>query len=328
MNKPYSKEDYYKKLEELNFGSRSMLGKIQKMFSDMCRKATVKYYVGTNNENSTGDYINNTKNCFTCFEIDNAEDVAYSMNLDDVKSSMDYSYWGANAERMYECQACGYELFNLKFCGLCWEDCSDLQYCDQCFASKNCFGCVGLKKAKYCILNQQYTQEEYEDFVPRIIAHMGKTGEYGEFFPTSHSTFAYNESLAYEHLPLSKEEVLQRGWQWIERSQEYKYQGPKVIVLDSIQEVSNEITKQILTCENCNRNYKIIAQEFKFYQEQGLPVPVLCSDCRHRARIALKNPRKLWNRNCMKCGTAIQTSYAPERKEIVYCEKCYQEAVY
>jgi len=42
----------------------------------------------------------------------------------------------------------------------------------------------------------------------------------------------------------------------------------------------------------------------------------------------LRNPRRLFNRKCMKCDKQIQTSYAPEKPEIVYCEECYVEEVY
>jgi len=31
---------------------------------------------------------------------------------------------------------------------------------------------------KYCILNKQYSKEEYEELVPKIIEHMQKTGEW------------------------------------------------------------------------------------------------------------------------------------------------------
>jgi hypothetical protein len=29
-----------------------------------------------------------------------------------------------------------------------------------------------------------------------------------------------------------------------------------------------------------------------------------------------------------KCNVEFETSYAPDRSEIVYCEKCYQQEVY
>ena len=36
---------------------------------------------------------------------------------------------------------------------------------------------------------------------------MKKRGEYGEFFPASMSPFGYNETVAHEYFPLSKEEI-------------------------------------------------------------------------------------------------------------------------
>lgn len=44
--------------------------------------------------------------------------------------------------------------------------------------------------------------------------------------------------------------------------------------------------------------------------------------------MALRNPRKLWKRQCGKCGKEIQTTYSPERPETVYCEGCYLSVVY
>ena len=81
-------------------------------------------------------------------------------------------------------------------------------YCISCFGSHDCFGCVGLRNKSYCILNTQYTKEEYEELVPRIIIHMMKNGEWGEFFPSSMSPFGYNETVATEYFPREKEEAL------------------------------------------------------------------------------------------------------------------------
>ena len=64
---------------------------------------------------------------------------------------------------------------------VCMLDTDDVDYglyTRECFACKYCFGCVGLRNKSYCILNKQYTKEEYETLVPRIIAHMRETGEW------------------------------------------------------------------------------------------------------------------------------------------------------
>lgn len=328
FNKRYTKEEYFKKLKQYDLGSREVVKNLKKQFKEMCENSIVKYYVGTANENSTGNYLNNTKNCETSFELMNAEDAIYCTNLNKVKNVMDYSHWGENAELMYECQACGYDVYNMKFCNLCWSNCNNLEYCDNCFSSQYCFGCVGLKKASYCIFNKQYSKEEYEELVPQIKEHMKKTGEYGKFFPEVYSPFAYNESLANEYLPLKKEEVLGRGWQWLDRNHEYDYQGPALELSDNIQDIPVNITEKILTCAATRNLYKIIPQELKFYREQNLPIPDKCPDQRHLERLALRNPQRLWDRNCAQCNKMIRTTYAAGGPEKVYCEECYLKEVY
>jgi hypothetical protein len=61
----------------------------------------------------------------------------------------------------------------------------------------------------------------------------------------------------------------------------------------------------------------------------NIPLPRYCPNCRHHERLKNRNPLKLYKRTCMKegCDVEFETTYAPERKEIVYCEKCYQNEV-
>ena len=98
----------------------------------------------------------------------------------------------------------------------------------------------------------------------------------------------------------------------------------------TIEEVNEDILKEILVCEDCNKNFRITKSELDFYKRMGLPLPRRDFECRHKLRMSKRNPRKLWHRKCMKegCGNEFETSYAPERKEIVYCEECYQRTVY
>jgi CxxC-x17-CxxC domain-containing protein len=74
--------------------------------------------------------------------------------------------------------------------------------------------------------------------------------------------------------------------------------------------------------------FRIIPQELDFYRKHNLPIPRRHPNQRHLDRMSLRNPRKLYTRKCDKCGKEIQTTYAPERTEIVYCEECYNKEVY
>ncbi|MFH0838253.1 MAG: hypothetical protein V1880_03230 [Patescibacteria group bacterium] len=197
---------------------------------------------------------------------------------------------------------------------------------------------MGLNKKKYCILNKQYKKEEYEALVPKIIEHMKQAAEYGGFFPASLSPFGYNDSMAQEYFPLTKERALEKGFLWNDYVRP-KTQGVKNIsasrLPDTVVETPDDILNWAIECEGrlrdrqaCGNSFKLIPQELKFYRTHNLPVPHLCPDCRHYARKAKINPRVLFDRQCAKCGLAIKTTYSPDRPEIVYCEQCYLKEVY
>ncbi|MFT7184120.1 MAG: hypothetical protein ACI9QC_000451 [Oceanicoccus sp.] len=324
FNQPVSKEEFIAYKKKLNLGSWSHFQAAVKSFEEFKAKSFVKFMYGTSNEKVTGNYNSNDRNCSDIYESIDCEDVRYANNLKvQVKDCMDYSYWGNNASLIYECHACGHDVYNLRFSSLCWSGCSNLTYCNHVFSSQDCFGSVGLKKAKFCILNKQYTEEEYNELVPKIIDHMKKTGEWGEFFPTALSPFAYNETLAQEHLVLSKEEALARGYEWQDPDGNNNYQGPQLSLADHISNVEDDITSKIFTCEATGDLYKIIPQELKFLRKMNLPLPRRSPDQRHFDRLKRRNPRQLWERNCTDCKLEIQTTYAPERPETVLCEKCY-----
>ena len=160
---------------------------------------------------------------------------------------------------------------------------------------------------------------------------MKSTGEWGEFFPSSISPFGYNETAAIEYFPLSREEALKDGWfLW----SDYEPPFPKVEKVipasklpDSIEDVPDDILNWAIECEVTGKPFRIIKQELEFYRKHGLPIPRRHPDQRHLDRMALRNPRKLFERACDKCGTPMITTYAPDRKESVYCEECYRKEV-
>lgn len=326
FNQPYSKDEYVKKMAQFDFTQQDQISTVKKMLGALVQKHPHRYMHSTNIENCTGDYLYNCQNVQDSFDIKNSQDIKFAFTMQNSKDCYDMTFNGVSAEQSYECLSV--EGYKLRFCHLCLNQSSSLTYCDSCFGCQDCFGCVGLKKQKYCILNKQYSKDEYEKLTKKIIEHMKATGEWGEFFSVKLSPFAYNETMAQEYFPLSIDQAATFGMNWKEEDLSSRYQGTAVFVPGNIEEVPDSITKEILTCENCSKNYKIIPQELRFYRDMKLPIPRTCFECRHNTRMALRNPRKLWDRTCMKCTAPIKTSYAPDRKELVYCEKCYQETVY
>jgi len=232
-----------------------------------------------------------------------------------------------NTELVYNSINTAIKSYNCLGCRRCWTV-SDSFYCVNCDNAKNNFGCVSLKKKSFCVLNKQYEEGEYKKLVERIITDMKTRGEWGEFMPPEFSPFGYNESAAAGHFPLTEAEVKAKGWPWQEKMPGTFGQETIKEVADDIKEVKDEITKEVLACQRCGKNYKFINQEFNFYQKQNLPLPLFCPDCRHSARISQRGPRHLWPRNCEKCNREVRSVYAPDRPERVYCEECYQKEIY
>lgn len=329
FNRQLTKAEYEKEKEKYLDGSAATARKNAEEFEKFDLKLPKKYAHTVNAENCTGDYINNSKNCRSCFHAHDAEDCKYGEHVwRDSKNNMDVSTVGRGAELVYESINTAIGATHDLFCIQCWSGTADLMYCVSCFSSQNCFGCIGLCHKKYCILNKQYTKEEYESIVPEIIRQMEKAGEWGEFFPPKNSEFGYNETVANEQYPLDKKDALRQGFKWRDEEPLAKYQGEKVKVPEKINEISDDILGKILTCGLCGKNYRIIRQELDFYRKMNLPVPASCPDCRHHARMARRNPNWLYSRACAKCNAPVQTTYNPDRPEIVYCESCYLKEIY
>jgi len=217
------------------------------------------------------------------------------------------------------------------FSNVIWPASSDIYYSDNLVACKNCFWCISLKNKSYCILNKQFSKEEYNTLVPKIIKHMQTTWEWWEFFPSSISPFWYNETVAQEYFPLSKQEAEEKWFNW----SDYESPFPKVEKIipadklpENISDIPDDILNWAIECEITKKPFRIIAQELEFYRKHNLPIPKRHPDQRHLDRMKLRNPRKLFDRKCDKCEIDMKTTYSPDRPEIVYCEKCYDKEVY
>jgi hypothetical protein len=329
FNVQYTKEEYEAHRESMALASRTGLMKLAEQAQTYFLSHPHRSVLIEHSEGSSGDRIDHCKNALQCFDVSEIEDCRYCQMLSlSCKDCMDFNSWGQESELVYQSAGCGDRTYRTVFSSTCITVKNAL-YSFECFHCSDVFGCTGLKNKQYCILNKQYSKEEYEALVPKIIAHMRTTNEWGSFFPMALCPFAYNESFAPDFFPLTKEDVLQRGWRWYEKQEtDGQYLGAAVALPEHIEEVPETITKQILICAASGKPYKIIPQELKFYQSMHIPAPTLSPDERHRRRIAKRNPYKLWSRKCQKCEKDIQTTYSPDRLEIVYCESCYLASVY
>ena len=271
------------------------------------------------------NYCSTQKNCYMTVFGDLGENVLYSDFFAELKDSTD-SYRIGKSQLFYEVIG-GYSSYNVK-----WSEevdqCRDVYFSRDLTGCSDCFGCTGLRNKKYCMWNEELGKEEYREFPP------------AEFSP-----YAYNESLALEYFPLSESEAEAKGYRWEDVAErQYKMTMPSGSVPDDISSVEDSIVKEVIQCEHkgecshpCLEVFRIVPQELQFYRRFNIPLPRTCFNCRHYERLNLRNSNKLYPRTCMcekaehdhagKCKNEFETSYAPERPEIVYCEQCYQKEV-
>ncbi len=238
FNKPVTKEEFEKRWKEVFDGSQETLIKYKQLFQEFLKTQDTSKKVIINCEDSTGNYLSNCKNVKDSFCIDNCRDCRYCSDIHYSKDCYDVNIY--EGELMYECTHVGPKGYGQYFSQLGWFS-HNIYYCVDIRSCKNCFGCIGLKKKQYCILNKQYKKEEYFKLKEEIIEYMRKTGEYGEFFPIEMSPYPYNITMAQRFFPLAKGEVLKRGWKWRK--------------------------------EDGQKDFKLTEAERRFYKRYGIPAP-------------------------------------------------------
>ncbi len=327
LNEKVSAEEYERVRTKLLTDS-AFRSEFEKKFEKLKTQIPVPNIWAVGSENSTGNYLLHCKDVHAGYNGKYFEDCRYAYEGNKNTDCCDFMRCG-NCEQLYN-STNNIDLIGGVCCNLVYQ-CSNMLYCDNCHSSHDCFGCFGLRNKRHCILNKQYTKEEYESLVPKIIEGLQKEKIFGEFFPPELSSFGYNESKANEWYPLTQEEVQKNGWLWTE----YEQQLPSDLkaieanqLPENIADVPDDILNYILRCAATDKPYRLIPQELAFYRKTGLPVPREAPFTRMMALQKRQTSRTLHQRSCAKCSKAIETTYGPDRPEVVYCESCYLATVY
>lgn len=345
FNEQYTKEEYEEKIKEMELFNPENLEMIKRGFWEHSLGFPRKYANVKNILDSTGDDLEQTRNCKYVFSVSEAENIRYTFfSPTGAKDCLDLDHVGLGASETYELHS-GFGDSRVSFSNRVYSS-NNVSYSDDVYNSNDIFACAGLRKKSYCIFNKEYTKDEYNVLVEKIKKHMdempyvdnkGRIFKHGEFFPIEVIPFAYNESVVNEYFPLTKEEILEKGYKY--KEPEIKNYKPTILShqLPNIKDVSEDILKEIIQCDHmghcnhkCTSAFRIIPNELNIYKMLEVPLPRFCPNCRHMERMSLLKQPRLYHRSCMKegCTNEFETSYAPDRPEIVYCEKCYQQEVY
>jgi len=333
FNKQLSKDEYQKYISNLNLGDYETLKDFKEKFlkfklSNIHRNIRIK-----NCTNCEWDNLLNSSECSHSYDWFNLVNGKYAWNCWGSYIYDSYNTWNT-WDFAYE-NIANYRIYKTFFVSHSWGS-KFLFYCEYCFSSENLFWCSWLRDKKYCILNKQYTKDEYEKLVPLLIEHMKTTWEWGEFFPSSISPFGYNETIANEYFPLEKKEAIKNWFKWMDK--EYPVNIPEWMArinakdLPELKDLNSKLEKEILTtaiiCEDSWKPYRIIKPELDFYKKHNIALPRKHQDIRQLERLKFRNPRKLFDRKCDKCDLDMKTTYESNRPESIFCQSCYEKEVY
>ncbi|MFA6586201.1 MAG: hypothetical protein WCS86_03530 [Candidatus Paceibacterota bacterium] len=235
--------------------------------------------------------------------------------------------------------------------------------CFGCTMFKNKKYCIFNKqytKEEYEVLIPKI--KKHMDDMP-YVDKKGRIYKYGEFFPPENSVRTYNESWGIQFSPKTREEALEQGYTWLDPvKRDYKVTIKAKDLPNNIDDVSDSILNEVIACEHavtkdgityesgcdqqCTTAFRILPYELSFYRSMRLALPHICFNCRYYERLKKVNQPKLYHRKCMcngvksekgeygntikhihgdePCQNEFETAISEDRKEIVYCEKCYQ----
>ena len=335
LNEPVSKAEYesFRKLLDV----RTSLHELKHQFDVFSKSFPQKAVRGHGSKSSLGNYLDECVNAFSCFDCHGASDARYSFqSFGESKDCADTNETGGGG-LLYECSHVGNQAVYVRFSMQSFDNLFRLTYCSHCFdGCRDLFGSIGLKRKQYCILNHQYSKNEYEELLPRIVSHMESTGEWGEFFPSECAAVPYNVSAAQDYYPLTEMEAAEKKIFW--RSQgasEAAAAGAEVP--ESVFGSSEKVSQELFSCKSCSKRFRIISQELRFLKAVGVALPELCFECRHEHRRRERLPRGLWARKCGSCEKDIFCAYPPGAvaagfesagsEAIVFCNDCFEAAL-
>jgi hypothetical protein len=335
FNQQLSEAEYRRFIADVHLERYSILQQWQQKFLQFKLQQAHRAAYQFRCENCVGDNITGLKDCYYCFGADSLgagiENCRYASLFGGPANHCMDTYGTSSGSFCYGCGPVCFLGTSLLFSSNT-EHSDNCIYCDLCDHCSDCFGCVGLRHKRYCILNVQYSQQEYQQLASDIIHQLVKQGTWGEYLPPHLSPFPYNQSRAQDQFPLSASLALERGFKWADHTPESTVAQSALLASELPEDsslIEGAIEQALLSstflCLESGRPYRITRRELDFYREYKLALPRLHPRQRQHARSRMQNPYRLWQRACAECQTLLHTSYSPQRPERVVCDECYRK---
>ncbi|MDR3519320.1 MAG: hypothetical protein P4L63_00310 [Candidatus Pacebacteria bacterium] len=326
-NKQYGKVEYEKELKNIKLDSYKNLEALKtELETHIKDEAVHRENFNLKTTSSVGNYLTNCDKCYNVFSYEDSQNCRNQLRGLGNKDCIDGMGIFGTVELSGN-NSCVFYSYNVKHSS--WSMGKYSEYLDICDDVEYCFGCVGLKKKKYCILNKQYSKEEYEKLKSKIVADMEKRGEYGKFLPYSMGICGYNLSTATVYFPeVTKEEIINKGGYWSEEDLSSQDGISSLELPDSILDTKPEISNQPLICPETKYRFNISTAEYEFHQRKNFALPRIHFDLRTLKKTRKTVVLKGYPYKCFYCKKDIMAYYPPEwNYQNISCEECYKQNI-
>jgi len=325
-NKQYDKEEYEREFKNIKLDSYKNVQILKDEIKNMVKNEAVhRENFNLKTTNSVGNYLTNCDKCVNCFTWEHSQNCRNLVRGIDTKDCIDQlGTWHVEVSGANSCAYGGYQLKNSS-----WSNARYSEYLDLCDDVEYCFGCVGLRKKKYCIFNKQYSKEEYEKLQNKIIKDMESRGEYGKFLPYSMGLSGYNLSNGFIYFPdTTKDEIIKKNGYWSEEDMSSTDGISSLELPDSISDTKSDISSQALICPESKYRFNISQAEYEFHKNKNFALPRLHFDLRMIKKTNKIRVLRSYLYKCIYCKNDIMAYYPPEwgYKKIA-CEECYKHNI-
>ncbi len=336
FNEQLSKEEWERRFAEVDLTSWKNRQEYESKYYDLIANAIWSENYNINADNCVGEYLNNVSNILH----------GYYSNAPGSHDCEECTYFeGGQSHNCYmigapisasDCYySVGVEGSNLKFAMSINSKMMDSEYCESCYECSDCFGCVGLRHKKFCILNKQYSEEEYWQKLDEIKCFMMDRREYGDMPPANFSTQVYTGSGAAILFGSDIEEGKKLGAVELDPRAEGA-EGPEIEagttasmdeIPDRVEDINALVGKPFLD-PNLNRRYTYIKPELELYRKLKVAPPRMHPVARGYSLYDQINMPMFSETNCAQCDQKITVALNrafPERT--IYCKACYHRFI-
>src|SRR3989338_3632913 len=292
FNEQLSKEEWETRRAKISLSSRDVFDTYHQKFFELVQKSVWPETFNHVAVESDGEYLEKTTRVRESYNLQNSTDCFRCWAGTDLTHAAYLTGAGMSSD-LWQSSGCIYSQ-NIKFsCGISASQ--NMEYCLCCLNCEYCFGCIGLRYKKFCILNKQYTEEDYFKKLDEIKCLLLDQGMYGNPMPADINPLGAQFSAGELLIGYSEEEIRAWGGEYFDAKRGTMYIPEPSEAQKMIQCIDPEL----------KRPFVIPPIERAFYENHQLPLPERHFLIRLKNLVRLSNSPLTEPASCESCLVSL-----------------------